>query len=164
MRAYKFLGKGAVGTFTGFAWPAPGAWVSVEGALDACRNGIHVCRPHELAHWLHEELWELEVEGEQLDATDCLVVRRARLVRLVTAWDAEGAARFARACIEHAEGSAGADLADAREAAGAGYPAIAAYIAALAVARAGADAERAYADERTWQSTWIERELLSACT
>lgn len=160
MRAYKFLAKGAVGTFTGFAWPAPGAWVDVGGPLDPCRNGIHVCRPHELAHWLHEELWELEVDGEQLDATDCLVVRRARLVRIITGWDAAGAERFARACIEHAEAAGGADLDDATAALQGGYPAVAAYVAALAAARAGDDVHRAYADERAWQSSWIGRELL----
>jgi hypothetical protein len=161
VRAFKFTGRGAVGTFTGFTWPAPGAWVDVDGPLDPCRNGIHVCRPHELAHWLHEELWELDVDGDRIDGTDCLVVQRACLVRRVASWDSGGAERFARACIEHAEATTGSGpLTDARDAAEAGYLAIAAYVAALAVARTGADLEQAYAAERTWQSSWIERELL----
>lgn len=162
MRAFKFLGHGAVGTFTGFAWPAPGTWVDVAGPLDPCRNGIHVCHAHELAHWLHEELWELDVDGDQLAGVDCFVVRRARLVRHVVAWDAAGTVRFAQACIEHAQHCDAAPdaLAEARAAAGGGYPAIAAYVAAVAVARASADVENAYARERTWQSDWIAREML----
>jgi hypothetical protein len=164
MRAFKFLGQGAIGTFTGFVWPAPGAWVDVTGPLDPCRNGFHVCHAHELAHWLHEELWELDVDGDQLAGTDCFVVRRARLVRQVAAWDAAGTVRFAHACIEHADqsGAAGDALAEARGAADGGYPAIAAYIAALAVGRIGpaAELEQGYARERTWQSDWIAREML----
>jgi hypothetical protein len=161
MRAFKFLGRGAVGTFTGFAWPAPGAWVAVEGPLDPCRNGIHVCRSHELAHWLHEELWELEVDGEELAGVDCLIVRRACLVRRVAGWDAAGAERFALACLDHAALGAGGDaVAEGRQAADAGYPAVAAYQAALAVARVAGDVEQAYANERAWQSDWIGRELL----
>jgi hypothetical protein len=162
MRAFKFLGRGAIGTFTGFVWPAPGAWVDVAGPLDPCRNGIHVCHAHELAHWLHEELWELDVDGDQLAGIDCFVVSRARLVRRVSAWNAAGTERFAQACIQHAQDSNAAPdaVAEARAAAGGGYPAIAAYVAAVAVARTGADLENAYARERTWQSDWIAREML----
>jgi hypothetical protein len=162
MRAFKFLGHGAIGTFTGFVWPAPGAWVDVAGTLDPCRNGIHVCHAHELAHWLHEELWELDVDGDQLAGIDCFVVRRARLVRHVAAWDAAGTERFAQACIEHARqsGAAADAVAEALAAAGGGYPAIAACVAALAVARTEAELEQGYARERTWQSGWIAREML----
>ena len=160
-RAFKFLGTGAIGTLTGFVWPAPGTWVTVEGALDPCRNGIHVVRTHELAHWLHDELWELEIDGDELAGVGCLVVRRARLVRRVDGWDPAGSERFATACIEHARTIAATDvLADAQDAAHGGYPAVAAYVAALAVARSGTDVEQRYAEERAWQSAWIGRELL----
>lgn len=160
-RAFKFLACGGVSTLTGFTWPPPGTWVAVEGSLDPCRNGIHVCRPHELAHWLHDELWELEIDGDETAGVDCLVVRRARLVRRIAGWDPAGSERFATACIDHASPIAAGDvLADARDAAHAGYPAVAAYVAALAVARAGTDVEQRYADERAWQSHWIARELL----
>src|SRR5689334_4079735 len=82
MSAYKFLAKGARGPISGFEWPSsytggPGPWVEVEGELGLCTNGYHVCRPLDLAHWLHDELWELETQGEQLEGLDCLVVRRA---------------------------------------------------------------------------------------
>jgi hypothetical protein len=166
--AYKFLARGATGTFTAFPWPAPGEWVDVEGELDICKRGIHVCRSSELAHWLHDELWQVEIEGEEIEGVDCLVVRRARLTHRIDAWTSGGAERFAAACIAHAEELLGATppsplrdlLADATLALQHGYVAIAAYSAALVVGRHGADVEASYDRERGWQSTWIMRELI----
>ncbi|HSR98935.1 MAG TPA: hypothetical protein VLM79_17885 [Kofleriaceae bacterium] len=192
MTAYKFLATGALGPLSGFAWPvpigeAPGPWVEADGPLAVGARGTHVCRPTDLAHWLHNELWEIEVAGDTLEGPDCLVVRRARLVRRIAAWSAGGAERFARACIAHgaAEGDGAmagvgratssdvaAFLDDAAQALASGYPAIAAFCAAMAVSRSGgagradgeaADtdgAESAYRRERAWQSAWIARELL----
>src|SRR5690348_431080 len=107
MSTYKFLAKGAVGPQSGFKWPEPqapafGAWVDADGPLELCVRGAHVCRALDLAYWLHDELWETEVDGEQIEGVDCLVVRRARLVRRIDAWHQGGAARFAQACAEHA--------------------------------------------------------------
>ena len=172
MRAYKFLARGAIGPLSGFPWPAPvgdaaGAWVETTGPLALCARGVHVCRTFDLAHWLHDELWELEAGGDQIDGVDCIVVRRARLVRRIDAWSDGGAARFAAACIEHAaaqldeaDAAVLALLDDARMAAEYGYGAIAAYSAALAVARLG-DGERGYRRERVWQAAWITGELLA---
>jgi hypothetical protein len=176
MTKYKFLAKGAVGPITGFSWPlppvgAPGAWVEVDGPLVPCARGVHVCRSVDLPHWLHDELWETETDGEQLAALDCLVVRRARLVRRIDAWSRGGAARFADACIEHAIARVGSApgttvsgfLADAHEAVAEGYLAIGAFCAALAVARSspGEEQEAAYRHERVWQAGWITGELLA---
>src|SRR5258706_12110985 len=58
--------------------------------------------PFDLAHWLHEELWEVESEGDRVEGIDCFVVRRPRLVRRIDVWNAGGPARFAEACIGHA--------------------------------------------------------------
>ena len=180
MRAYKFLAKGAVGPLSGFRWPAPqagtaGAWVTVAGALELCVNGSHVCRAGDLAHWLHDELWEIEAEGDQLEGLDCLVVRRARLVRRLHSWDDKGAATFAEACAQHATDLA--DLAPKDVAAAArglledafltartGWPAVSAYASALAVAKLGdpADQDVAYRRERAWQSAWIARVVIGA--
>jgi len=178
MKAYKFLASGAIAPFSGFAWPTPdgdrpGAWVEAGGPLAPCERGAHVCRPIDLAHWLHEELWELEVDGDRIDAIDGLIAQRARLVRRVDGWHQGGAARFGEACARHAaevvdaaSGSAGADvrgyLDDAAMAAQSGYPAVGAFAAALAVARVGdrADAGAAFRRERAWQSAWIARAFL----
>lgn len=169
--AYKFLANGAKGPFSGFAWPVAGAWVEVHGALAPCVRGIHVCRPIDLAHWLHEELWELETEGDALPGIDCVVVRRARLLRRVKAWNEVGARRFVTACIERAaeltlvrtNETVRGLIDDAREASEAGYVAVGAFSTALAVARSGpaAEAERVYRVERAWQAAWIESELIS---
>ncbi len=175
MTTYKFLAKGAVGPISGFVWPsprggAPGAWIEVQGPLDVCARGVHICRPTDLAHWLHEELWEIEPDGDKLEGPDCVVVRRARLVRRIDAWSQGGAARFADACIEHAAAQAGSSddpavrgfLDDATLAARGGYIAISAFSAALAVAGLGpaAEREREYRRERAWQADWIARELI----
>jgi hypothetical protein len=171
---HKFLATGARGPLSGFAWPAPGpdalgAWVEVEGPLAPCARGIHVCRPFELAHWIHDELWELEVDGEQTPGLDCIVVPRARLVRRIPAWG-EQAQRFAEACVEHAAaqvepahfGVVSELLDDARSLATSGYVAVSAFTAALAVSRLPSASGSAYRAERAWQSAWIERELLAA--
>jgi len=176
MLAYKFLTHGGVAPITGVAWPlpsvaAPGAWLEASGLLASCSRGLHVCRTSDLAHWLHDELWQLETAGEQLDGVDCLVVRKARLLRRVDAWSNGGAARFAAASIGHATevlgDSADASLHgfidDAKLAAAAGYVAVSAYSTALAVAKhlAPTDVHGAYRAERLWQAAWIERELLT---
>jgi hypothetical protein len=173
---HKFLAQGALGPISGHAWSiprdgAPGEWVQARGPLSNCANGVHVCRREDLAHWLHEELWELEVDGEEIAGVDCLVVRRARLVRRIEAWDAPGKRRFVDACIAHAfeqARSTGAEevrdlLDDALLMASMtdGAP-MAAYTTAVAVSRRGRPegAEDAYRRERAWQSAWIARELL----
>ncbi|SRR6266508_744293 len=181
MSTYKFLAKGARGPISGFAWPrptndAPGAWVEADGALALCANGSHLCRAQDLAHWLHDELWQTEAAGAELEGLDCLVVRRARLVRRIDAWHLGGCARFAEACAQHATeladrappGRAGDEvqrlLGDAFSSARAGYIAVGAYASALAVAKLGdpADQHGAYRRERIWQSEWIARVVIGA--
>jgi hypothetical protein len=177
-KTYKFLAKGALGPLSGFTWPTPsgghpGAWVEEEGPLELCARGLHVCRTIDLAHWLHDELWELEVDGEPLAGVDCLVFRRARLLRRIDAWQ-EGAAMFTEASVEHARTRAASNshdtvrglLADAQWAAGEALVAVSAYAAALAVATAARPSERklAYRAERAWQAGWIAREMIGART
>ena len=159
MKAFKFLAAGARGPLSRVAWPAVGEWLITDGPVIG-KRGAHACTDEQLAHWLHDELWEVELAGAQLAGPDCVVSERARLVRRVVAWNADGALRFAAACIDHARAQAGADaalLADASDALRQGYPAIAAYTAALAIAH---DDEAAYASERRRQSAWIVRELV----
>jgi hypothetical protein len=159
MTLFKFLAAGAIGPFSGVAWPAPGGWLEAAGPL--ATRGVHVCRAGELAHWLSDELWEVEVAGAQVAGYDSWIAERARLIRRIDAWDAAGAARFAAACIAHARaGGPSALLDDAVLAAAEGYVAIAAYCAAAAIGkRAG---EAGYRAERAWQGGWIARELIGA--
>lgn len=177
MIAYKFLAPGAVSPTARFAWPIPvpgaaGAWVETTGPLTPCARGVHVCRPIDLAHWLNEELWELQADGDSILSVDCMVVRRARLVRRIDAWSNGGATRFAEACIERARTSldAAASLPsrelidDAKEAAAAGYVSVSAYASALAVARRHGheNVEASFLRERAWQSQWIADAFLGS--
>jgi len=174
MKAHKFLATGARGPLSGFAWPTPrgdskGTWVEAEGALLQCSRGVHVCRPLDLAHWIHDELWEVETSGDEVDGLDCIVVRRARLVRRMDAWGVNGRQRFASACVEHAAAQVTETVADgvrqllddARFMATNGYVTISAYTAALAVGRIVSQEPSAYRREREWQSAWIASELLA---
>ena len=167
-RAFKFLAAGAIGRFSRHPWPVDGAWVAADGPLVVGKCGAHVCRVENLAHWLDDELWEIELAGDRLEARDCLVVSRARLVREVERWRLGGATRFAAACIERADRIASdggsetrALVDDARALLHAGHPAVAAYTAAVVVARLDAVAPTAaYEAERAWQSAWIAREIV----
>ena len=165
--ARKFLAADGRGPFSGMAWPAPaggapGAWIAVDGVLAQCERGLHVCRDVDLAYWIHDELWDVEVEGAAVEGLDCLVVARARLLRRIHAWT-EGRHRFAQASIEHAASlnsigskAFGELLGDAQLMATHGYPALASYTAAVAVGRAtGEDAVQGFRAERLWQSRWI---------
>ncbi len=104
MLAYKFLRTGAVGPFTGFAWPrptgpTPGPWVHAGGAPSPCRNGIHACQPADLPYWICDELWALELGGAHVDEPYHVVAPSGRLVERIAAWDANAAVAFAHACI-----------------------------------------------------------------
>jgi hypothetical protein len=162
MKAHKFLAHGGVGPFSGRAWPAVGEWIETIGELAPCVRGVHVCRAEDLAHWIHDELWELETDGDHVEGLDCLVVPRARLVRRIDAWSDGGARAFAEACVAHAEEQCDSSelLGDARILTAEGYVAVAAYTTALAVSRTGNDPDGDYARERVWQSLWIAERIL----
>lgn len=104
MRAYKFLGLGARGLYSGFCWPTPQGdhpadWVEVSGQLIAGVNGVHALRTSCLIDWIDDELWRIELGDEIEEQAELLVARRGRLVSRVAGWDAEAAADFGRACI-----------------------------------------------------------------
>jgi hypothetical protein len=107
--AYKFTRRGGRALFSAFAWPVPtahgaGAWVELDGPLEVCRHGLHACRVEDLAFWLSEELFEIELAGEPLAYASGLVAQRARLLRPVANWNPNYAQRFADACVERARG------------------------------------------------------------
>jgi hypothetical protein len=92
-RLFKFLDRGGVGCFSGRVWSlpeggVPGAWMQTQGAIDPCRQGVHVCRVEDLAHWAAGELYEAEIGGAVCDAPDGVIAERARLVREVGQWPA----------------------------------------------------------------------------
>lgn len=170
--AYKFLRPGAIGPFSGFAWPtpdpatpgAPGPWVEAVSFRGACGGGIHGCDADHLTYWLDRELWLVELAGDVATADKKLIAPRGRLIRRFTAWDDALARALAGACIERAreiaDAATGPDAALAR-----GYVDDAIRYSTLDVSASlfcaahAALTEDAFARERTWQSRWLAARL-----
>ena len=170
MQAYKFLRRDGTNLLTGFRWPV-GEWVEADGPLAWCANGIHACRIEDLPHWLGQELWLMELDGETLAAPDAIVGRRARLVERISEWSGGVAQDFAYSCAGRANAlaagvpSAAGRAGDAASDAAAGWVSGAAYVAAAVAGevasgrRAGALYQHHFLGERTWQARWIRDRL-----
>jgi hypothetical protein len=167
--ALKFLRSGAQCLFQARTWPLPaadqpGPWLeAAPGPLVPCRNGLHACRANDLAFWLADELWQVELAGEWISAPDALVARRARLVRRIERWETHAArAEFGEQCVARARAAtsqsqpvAGAAqyLEQAEDFAKAGHHPVAAYAAALVFGALvpATDAMSAFRSERREQ-------------
>jgi len=172
MSHFKFLQRGAIGPLTGFRWEA-GVWVVAQGPLAVCGNGAHILRPRDLAHWMHEELWRAEAEGEQIEGGDCIVARRVRLTERIDSWTDGDGVRFAQACYDRLRDRM-AEATDPRlQERFANYDwavrwhvehaniALAGYVTALGIAqvtKVGTPLD-CFRRERDWQSDWLIREL-----
>jgi hypothetical protein len=105
--AWKFLKAGAVGPFTGFRW-TPGAWVE---AIDSREGlGVHACRVSDLAFWIGDELWRVELQGQVRERATQIEATRGRLLDRVAGWDAESRAEFGVHCVFQARDVAAASL------------------------------------------------------
>ena len=104
MIAYKFLRPDGTSVFTGFRWPlpdgGPGDWVAA--GPEPCRSGIHACRPPELPLWVGRALYEVELDGEIVEAGMKLVAARGRLTRRLEAWDDATREAYTRMCAGRA--------------------------------------------------------------
>ena len=96
---FKVLGPGRVSIGGGTGKWVPGRWRAVRGPLVACKHGLHLCRTQDLVRWLGPEIWRAEAEGDRIDETDKIVVRRARITTRVE-WNERTARLFAAACAE----------------------------------------------------------------
>ena len=166
MTAYKFLAPGAVGPFTGFRWPLPGAgggaWVEAPPGAGPAR-WVHACRVADLPYWFADELWSVELDAQDAQVRESerqLAAPRARLVEHVAGWDAAAGRALAEACawrtrelaVVRLAPAAGAELAAAQDLASleaaareAGRRPEAAYVAtAVHYARAGVAATAAF--------------------
>jgi len=128
----------------------------------------------DLAYWLHEELWRIELDGDCVEGQDCILAPRGRLLERMDDWSEKGGAQeFARAVRDHAleiiaphpeRARLQGYVDDATCHVANGFlesPALAGLCSAMAVAQAaGGDAiEDAYRRERAWQSAWIVARL-----
>ena len=109
---YKFLKKGGFATHVnnfqyelpskrpyGKIWK-PGKWMPIiEGDLEKCANGYHVCREKDLLDWIHEECYVVEVRGDIVEFEDKVIARQVRLLRKLK-WDDRSSRLFACDCAE----------------------------------------------------------------
>jgi hypothetical protein len=102
VRAFKFLDAHGLTVMSGSGWPlptddGPGPWVEA-GSVRPCHEGIHACSAADLAYWINEELWEIELDGEILLTHHKVVARRGRLLGRVPAWSGGVAGELATWC------------------------------------------------------------------
>ncbi|MEA1997743.1 MAG: hypothetical protein U9N61_00245 [Euryarchaeota archaeon] len=80
----------------------PGEWMpEIEGKLELCKNGYHLCRPDNLLPWLGKQIFEAEHRGEKEERGDKIVVRQCRLLKRCEGWTEESARLFACWCIRN---------------------------------------------------------------
>src|SRR5574343_180747 len=75
-----------------------GEWVEVAGEIEPCRNGIHLCRDKDLIHWLHNDIYVAEYDGELIKSDDKVVVRKARITKHLSNYNERTARLFACWC------------------------------------------------------------------
>jgi hypothetical protein len=86
VRAYKFLDAAGRAPFTGVEWPV-GEWLEADEAAP-CRAGVHACRAGDVAYWITNSMWHIEIEGDIVDSVHKVVGRRGRLLAPVDGADA----------------------------------------------------------------------------
>lgn len=173
MTAYKFLASGGRGPFSGFEWPLPsngepGPWVDAEGDLVPCSSGVHACPVETLPPWIHDELWQVELDGEVVRFESVLVAQRGRLVERVPGWNLEIGRELANACAERIRERAEASADPLRVAyadfleglAEAANDSAGVSLTAYAAAHAVDESEPGtFKSERAWQARWLAERL-----
>lgn len=164
MTLYKFLAHGRRHPLGGVELPPAGEWIEAGDVASDGPEGVRACTAADLAHWLGDELWEVELDGERTILPCSVVAPRGRLVRRVDGWTAAVAQELAEAAAARARGiladrpeedgpvDADAFLGDTLDDVADGSPTDA--LVSATAALAGWD-EAAQRVERHWQSTWI---------
>lgn len=83
---YKFLAPGRRHPISGVELPPPGAWFAADHPAADGPEGVRAHLAADLASWVDEELWEVELDGERSVLPYSVVAARGRLVRRVEAW------------------------------------------------------------------------------
>ena len=104
---YKFLNAVNTSPIARYNWPLPtdkkpGGWTpEITGKIVKCENGYHATTIQHATKYLNPNLYELEFDGDVVDAGDQVIGRKARLTRKVTAWNERALKLFAADCAEH---------------------------------------------------------------
>jgi hypothetical protein len=112
VRAFAFLGRGAVDYLTGVRWPMPSAEHSARWLRPAGGGAVRASREEQLAWWLDDELWEVELAGGVRDQGRSLVAERGRLLRPIEAWTPPVAGELVADCMLRVRDGAVAALMD----------------------------------------------------
>jgi hypothetical protein len=107
VNAFKFLRAGAVAPFTRYHWP-PGEWVEARSAQEG--SGVHACRDSDLAWWIGEELWRVELDGRVYERPTQIEAARGRLLERIEAWNADARWQFGLSCVFRARDVAAESL------------------------------------------------------
>ena len=99
--AYKFLRAGQIGPFSGQRWPASGDWVHARAG-----HPVHALRIEDLAEWLDDELWRVELDDDATVLYGTLAASRGRLLERVEGWDPGVATELAEECTWRARAAA----------------------------------------------------------
>ena len=100
MKFYKCVSPSGGTTFSKYQWSmpttdeatgetTPGDWLTIEGNLEFCRKGIHICTLDQICCWMNDFanlVVEMEYEGKVLTGSNNdnkYLVRKARIKRIV---------------------------------------------------------------------------------
>lgn len=111
---FKFTGDDGVPTMgrQSFRWPlptqnedgtwTPGAWTRAYKSVIPCKRGYHLARLQDLIKWWGSHLWVAEHDDPEpiIHEDSKVVVRRARLLAPVLAWNERTQRLFAADCAE----------------------------------------------------------------
>lgn len=77
----------------------PGDWMpEIHGDLVQYTNGYCLYREKDLVHGLDQEIYEAEYDGEMVEYSDYIIVRKVRLLRKFENWNEQTARQFACWC------------------------------------------------------------------
>ncbi len=69
--------------------------------VDACRPAVYACRPDQLARWVADRAWYIEMDGA-VEGTEKVGARRGRLLRPVNGWTNTILRQWACECADRA--------------------------------------------------------------
>lgn len=75
---------------------------------------MHACRESDLAFWIFDELWRVELDGRVYERPTQIEGERGRLLDRVEGWDAQSRWDFGLACVFQARDVASASLRELR--------------------------------------------------
>ena len=96
---YKFLDANQTGRHSRKRLPI-GEWITVDGPLRMCNNGIHVTTVESAVRWLDERAHLVEIRGEHIVGDDKLCCREVLIHPALPHWTRETIVRFAADCAE----------------------------------------------------------------